>query len=219
MNTNQMNDRHCRGALFVLLGAMFITGCATSAPPRPTQFPSTVSGWHGMDRVEFVQDWSLNSYSQILLEPADTSSATLPPKDENTYQPTVTVLQRTDGIFLGELNRAVGGNPPATMRDTHAALPERVLLLRTKVVDIHPGSQAARYWGGFGAGAAWVKISGEVMYAGSSAVLLRFEQQRIGSMGAFGGAYVPLLTDCIGGIGYDVGRTISAFRNPKNDNK
>ena len=55
--------------------------------------------------------------------------------------------------------------------------------LRGKVADIHPGSQAARYWAGFGAGSAWVKINGELVDAKSNDVLLRFEQQRVGAMG------------------------------------
>ena len=52
----------------------------------------------------------------------------------------------------------------------------------------HPGSRAARYWAGFGAGSAWVKINGEIVDAKTGNALLRFAQQRVGAMGLFGGA-------------------------------
>jgi len=41
--------------------------------------------------------------------------------------------------------------------------------------------------------------------------LLRFEQQRVGAMGLFGGAYTPMLTACVEEIGQDIGHLLKVF--------
>ena len=60
-----------------------------------------------------------------------------------------------------------------------------------------------------GAGSAWVKIKGEIVDAKSQVVLVRFEQQRIGVIGLFGGAYKSMLTDCVVEISRDIGRLLN----------
>ncbi len=214
MNPTRIIRPLLRTLPLLLLGAIFLTGCATSGSRRPAKIPFSAKHWNGMDSIEFLQDWRLGSYSRVIIEPIDTAGAKLPPKDENTYEPTITVLKRADSVIEGRLNRVLGGTPPASIRAAGSPPPDGALVLRSKVVEINPGSQAARYFVGFGAGAAWVKISGEVVDGKSGAVLMRFEQQRVGAMGAFGGAYVPMLTDCISGIAKDVGVTLTAFRAP-----
>lgn len=85
------------------------------------------------------------------------------------------------------------------------------MLLRASVPVIEPGSQALRYWVGFGAGSAYVRFAGELVDAESSAVLLKFEHQRIAAMGAFGGAYEGKLNDCTQEVAGDIGEMISLF--------
>jgi len=41
-----------------------------------------------------------------------------------------------------------------------------------------------------------------------------FEQQRVGSMGMFGGSYKGLLTDCVVEIGRDIGGMLAFFKTP-----
>jgi len=190
-----------------VLGSLFVCGCATTSP-RPTHYPSTASHWNGIDSVEFLQEFRLEDYARLVVEPLDTSTAALPPKDENTYEPVVNVLKKTDSTVLAQLQRVLKGKLVVSDQKPDSTSPESTLLLRGKVADIHPGSQAARYWGGFGAGAAWVKINGEIADAKTARVLLRFEQQRVGSMGMFGGSYNGLLTDCVVEIGSDIGRLL-----------
>jgi hypothetical protein len=192
---------------------LFIQGCATT-PPRPTHYPLSAKHWNGIDAVEFLQEFKLEDYSRLVVAPFDTSTAVLPPKEENTYQPTVTVLNQTDGIVLTELTQKLKGKLEVAAQKSDASPPEKTLLLRGKVADIHPGSQAARYWVGFGAGSAWVKINGEVVDAKTQAVLFRFEQQRVGAVGMFGGGYIPMLTDCVVAIGRDIGRLVTLFKTP-----
>jgi len=194
-----------------MLGSLLVCGCATTSP-RPTHYPSTALHWNGIDSVEFLQEFRLEDYSRLVVEPLDTSAAALPPKDENTYEPVVNVLKKPDSTILSQLQRVLKGKLDVSAQKPDSASPEKTLLLRGKVADIHPGSRAARYWGGFGAGAAWVKINGEIVDAKTASVLLRFEQQRVGSMGAFGGSYDGLLTDCVVEIGRDIGRLLTLFK-------
>ena len=74
-----------------------------------------------------------------------------------------------------------------------------------------PGSQAARYWGGFGAGAAKVGITGEIIDGRTNKVLVRFTQERRSGFGLFGGGYRELLARSMRQIGGDVAGLIKAF--------
>ena len=204
--------RRC-AAVMAVITSLFVSGCATTAV-RPTQYPSSAKDWNGIDSVEFLKEFRLQNYSRLVVEPLDTSATQLPPKDENTYQPVMGVLKKTDSILLTEIAQKLKGQVEVTDQKPDAASMNQTILLRGKVADIHPGSQAARYWAGFGAGSAWVKINGEIVDAKSNDVLLRFEQQRVGAMGMFGGSYNGLLTDCVVEIGRDIGRMITLFKAP-----
>src|SRR5437016_8935712 len=92
--------RRCAAAMAVI-GSLFISGCATTAV-RPTQYPSSAKDWNGIDSVEFLKEFHLQNYSRLMVEPLDTSATQLPPKDENTYQPVMGVLKKTDSILRSE---------------------------------------------------------------------------------------------------------------------
>jgi uncharacterized protein DUF4410 len=74
-----------------------------------------------------------------------------------------------------------------------------------------PGSRAARYWAGFGAGAARTKLVGEVADAASGKVLLRFTQERRSGVGMGGGNYIELMNRNLVTIGEDVAGVLKAF--------
>jgi hypothetical protein len=74
-----------------------------------------------------------------------------------------------------------------------------------------PGSRAARYWAGFGAGAARTKVEGELVDAASGRVLLRFTQERRSGVGMAGGGYASLLRRNLEAIGEDVGNGLRRF--------
>jgi len=196
-----------------IIGSLFLSGCVTTAV-RPAQYPSSAKGWNGIDSVEFLKEFRLQNYSRLVVEPLDTSATQLPPKDENTYEPVIAILKKTDNILLTEIAQKLKGQLEVSGQKPDAGSMDQTILLRGKVADIHPGSQAARYWAGFGAGSAWVKINGEIVDAKSNDVLLRFEQQRIGAMGMFGGGYNGLLTDCVVEIGRDIGHLLILFKAP-----
>jgi hypothetical protein len=74
-----------------------------------------------------------------------------------------------------------------------------------------PGSQAARYWGGFGAGAARTEVEGEVVDARTGKALLRFRQERRSGVGMFGGDYVKLMQRNLRTIGEDLAGVLRRF--------
>lgn len=63
----------------------------------------------------------------------------------------------------------------------------------------------------FGAGAAKVGVSGEIIDGRTNKVLVRFTQERRSGFGGFGGAYRELLDRTLQQIGGDVGGLIRAF--------
>jgi hypothetical protein len=188
---------------------VLLAGCATNqstvrkAPPTPRD-------WHFMDSMELVQQFRLADYSRLVFENVSTNGVKLPPTDENTYPNAITALQRTDGIILSELQKRCQTLAVTTQMPEQASA-DGILVLRATVVQVDPGSRAARYWIGFGAGTAFVRIKGELVDAKTNAVLLRFVQMRAQAMGAFGGDYDGMLGDCITSIGKDICRLINLF--------
>ena len=209
-----------RLVLLGLLLGLLSPGCATPKVPRPAQFPYSARDWHGVDSVEFLKDFRVEDYSRIYFEDLDTASTWLPPKDENTYPPATNILRKVDSLIRNEVPRGLARHSKGTgVLQQLAGKPgpdslDRTLILRGKVIRVDPGSRAARYWVGFGAGNAHVRIQGEILDARSNTTLLRFEQQRIGTAGAFGGDYEGLLTDCVVVIGRDIGRLLAVFTGP-----
>jgi len=74
-----------------------------------------------------------------------------------------------------------------------------------------PGSRAARYWAGMGAGAARTGISGEVVDGASGKVPLHFNQERRSGFGVGGGDYVKLMQRTLRQLGGDVALILNAF--------
>jgi hypothetical protein len=85
------------------------------------------------------------------------------------------------------------------------------LIVRAKVLKMDPGSQAARYWAGFGAGAAKTELTAEVVDSSTDQVLLRFHQERRSAVGALGGGYDELLDRNLWTIGQDLGNVLLHF--------
>lgn len=197
-----MHTAACLAAALLLF-----TGCATTSVPSapPVKYPSTAVDWNGVDRVEFVKEFALASYRHLQVVPADTSSAELPPEDDNSYAPTITVLAGADQLLRYRIDRELLGRLKVSPDEAEGALK-----LVCRITEINPGSRAARYWVGFGAGSAWVRIEGDLIDTASGETLLRFDQRRIAATGAFGGNYEKMLNSCIEGIGDDIGRILDA---------
>ena len=165
--------------------------------------PGTYRDWHDVDEVTIIQPFVAANYAQIAVESFDSRGVKLPPANENTHQAVQLALQRMKPAFIEGVSRKA-------KRKTSGNAPGKTLVIRARLTKIDPGSQAARFWVGFGAGAVKIAIIGELVDAASGKVLLRFAQERRSSFGAFG-SYGPLFERTARELGEDVAELINAF--------
>ena len=202
------------GFLFVLIAA---AGCGHPSKSLPASYPATVRSWHHgtLDSVEFVERFALSDYQTVLVEPVETQGVPLPPAKDNTYKPVTDALAKATTLVSTGVRQGVKGAvavDSAPSRSSTGAGKE--LLVRSTVLIMDPGSQAARYWVGFGAGKAETRIKGEIVDGSSGRTLARFEDSAETSGGLFGGGYALLeghLTD----LGSHIGTLVTAFGAPK----
>lgn len=193
-----------------LLFALLLSFAAVSprlqaAKPASTN-PGTYTDWHDVDQVTIVQPFQSNSYSRVIVRPLDTSGAALPPAKDNSFNDVKTALATSSEVFASGLREKLGKD--VQMGQGGGA---NALIVKAHIVKSDPGSQAARYFAGFGAGAAKVAISGEIIDGRTNKVLVRFTQERRSGVGMWGGGYRDLLHRSIKQIGGDVAGLVKAF--------
>ena len=177
--------------------------------PAPTA-PGKYTEWDGeIDELEIVQSFKLADYDRVVVEPFDTSATPLPEEKDNTYAPVKNVLARVTPPFVeglaGELSK------PAEVGEKGKKAEPGTLLVHGKVLNMDPGSKAARYWAGYGAGAARTEIEGDVTDVRTGKVLLRFHQERRSGWGTFGGDYEKLMDRSLHQIGEDLAGVLKHF--------
>jgi Domain of unknown function (DUF4410) len=177
--------------------------------PAPTA-PGKYTEWNGeIDELEIVQSFKLADYDRVVVEPFDTSATPLPEANDNTYAPVKNVLARVTPPIVeglaGELSQ------PVAIGETGQKAEPGALVIRGKVITMDPGSKAARYWAGFGAGAARTEIEGDVMDARTGEVLLHFRQERRSGWGMFGGDYEKLMDRSLNQLGGDLAGVLRHF--------
>jgi hypothetical protein len=128
----------------------------------------------------------------------------LPPPNENTYGPVQSAIRLMKPAFMDGLAQKA-------QRKAGANRSGKTLVVRARLTKVDPGSQAARYFVGFGAGAVKIAIVGEIIDRASGKVLVRFAQERRSAFGAFGGNYSELFLRTARQIGGDIGELINAF--------
>jgi hypothetical protein len=200
----------------VLSAAPAQAGSKHGAPTTPGKYTE----WNGeIDEIEIVSAWRLADYRRVSVGAFDTSDVKLPEASDNTYEPVKVMLSGAATPFLAGLSEALRPGIAAyavpdageSGKGTPAEGEAKTLLIRVKVLTMDPGSRAARYWGGFGAGAARTKVSGELVDAGTGTVLARFTQERRSGVGFGGGGYVELMSRNLRTIGKDVAEFLNAF--------
>ncbi|HEX8155337.1 MAG TPA: DUF4410 domain-containing protein, partial [Thermoanaerobaculia bacterium] len=147
-------------------------------------------------------------YSSIVVQTLATDDVELPEKDDNTYEPVKKVLSSATEGFVQGLRGSV--DQKVSIAET-AKGGAGTLLIRGKVVELDPGSKAARYWAGFGAGAARAKVELEVVDAKTKEVLARVTQERRSGVGMMGGDYQELMQRNLNTIGEDIAKMLKAF--------
>ena len=203
-----------RTLLRLSLALAVLSLLASPLAARKGKGPSTEPGkyeeWNEeIDELEIVETFKLSDYSKVVVEPFDTDDTPLPEKDDNTYEPVQQVLKDPAGPFTEGLTGELGGT--ITVSQGEGGKAGGTLIVRNKMVTLDPGSKAARYWAGFGAGAARAEVSGEVVDAATGKVLLRFKQERRSGVGIAGGDYVKLMQRNLRTIGEDMALILNAF--------
>lgn len=190
-----------------ILAFVLFANAAVASKGKTT--PGTYHDWNGdIDEVTILQPFHLDAYNDIAVEAFDISKVPLPNPKENTYQAVRSALNSLKPAFLEGFQKNLRQKPggPNPVRGKGQTL---VVLVRLTKAD--PGSQAARYWGGFGAGAVKIEMTGEFVDAASRRVLVRFKQERRSGFGMFGGAYSELFARTARQIGGDVADLLNAF--------
>lgn len=172
--------------------------------------PGKYTEWNEeIDELEIVETFKLSDYSKVVVEPFDTDDTPLPDKDDNTFEPVQEVLKDPAAPFAEGLTGELKGKIAVSQGPGGEG--EGTLIVRNKMLALDPGSRAARYWAGFGAGAARAEVSGEVVDAATGKVLLRFKQERRSGVGVGGGDYVKLMQRNLRTIGEDMALILNAF--------
>jgi hypothetical protein len=194
---------------FVLGSLTFTLPDNAHGASKGTTTPGAYRDWNReIDEVTIVQPFRLDSYNDIAVESFDIAKAPLPNPKENTYEAVRSALGSLKPAFLEgfqtKLRRKPGGANPARGKG-------QTLVVRARLTKVDPGSQAARYWGGFGAGAVKIELTGEIIDAASRKVLVGFKQERRSGFGMFGGGYGELFTRTARQIGGDIADLLNAF--------
>src|SRR5438874_1876334 len=172
--------KSCARNAFFSVVAGFVCALAAAAPAPPA--PGTYHDWHDVDEVTIIQPFNASAYSQIAVESFNSAGVKMPDANDNTYRAVQSALRVMKPAFMDGVARKA-------KRKTAANAPGKTLVIRARLTKVDPGSQAARYFVGFGAGAVKIAIAGEIVDRASGKVLLRFVQERRSGLGAFGGGY------------------------------
>ena len=206
-----------RKALALSLAALLLLSLAASvsAKGKDVKAKGSYKDWNDdlIDKLEILESFNLSSYSKVVILPLDNKKTPLPEKKDNTYEPVTKVLEKVTDIFLEGVKKGLAGK--LQVASEKEAPPKEsskgVLLVSGEVVEMNPGSRAARYWVGFGAGKSRVEVRGEVTDAATGAVLLKFTHAKASGVGVAGGDYIKFLTDDTTDVGEDVGKMLAFF--------
>ncbi len=183
--------------------------------------PGKYEDWHDLDHVQIMQTFALANYQSIVVAPVSSKGAQLPPQEDNSYKPVTDALAHVTATFAEGVKDEAPRGLTVSQGSTAAA---GALLIRAHVTAVHPGSEAARHFGGIAGlagGAASVAIAGEVVDGKTKKVLFTFEQERrsgansggLFSLGAKGdnNPYARLVNRSAKEIGSDIGSALKAF--------
>ena len=202
---------HASRRVFVsilLVVVMAVPAFARGKKPGSTE-PGTYKEWGpNIDEIQIMKKFHTADYKNIVVEPFKTADVKMPEKKDNSYEPVTNVLSSVTETLVSGLKANTDRNVSIAEKATSSA---DTLIIRGKVIEINPGSRAARYLAGFGAGAAGAKIEGEIVDARTGEVLAKFTQERRSGAGAAGGGYEDLLNRDLKTIGGDIGRMLKEF--------
>ncbi len=204
----------------LMASALFIP-CSLFARGASTA-PGNYEDWNDLDRIQIMQTFSMSNYQAIVVAPVTSKGAELPAQDDNSYKPIMDALSKMTTTFANGLAEEAPRGAKVTQGTTAGA---GALLIRARVTLVHPGSEAARHFGGIAGmagGAASVGMAGEVLDGKTRKVLFTFQQERrsgansggLFSLGNRGdnNPYARLVNRSAQQIGNDIGEALKAFK-------
>ena len=193
-----------------LSALVFASATPTFAKRKKGKAASTAPGkykdWKDeIDVLEIKKTFESSGYKKLVVGDFDTSDTPLPESDDNTYEPVQEVLADPVSSFIEGFREESGMTVETGEGGADA------LVVTGSVVQMDPGSRAARYWGGFGAGACRVELLLEIKDGGSGETLFEMRQERRSGVGVGGGNYVNLMNRSLRAIGKDLAFVLDAF--------
>ncbi len=184
---------------------------ALALPLAPTvaqnAAPGSYKDWNKVDSVTIVQSFKFADYTKLVVAPLDKSEIKMPAESDNTYAPTKKILEGSDALFVEGLTKGIADfrKDFAVEKGTEGGA--KTLLVRGKLVKLGAGSQAARVFGGFGAGAGSARISIELVDAATGTVLARMtHERRVGS-----GGYDKVMSKALTEVGDTFAKGLRGF--------
>ncbi len=195
-----------RSLQFALLATLALGAFAAKKAPT---VPGKYEAWGpDIDSIEIVSPFRTADYARVVVEPLDTTAAPRP-EDRDMQEKFDKSMTHATEQFLAGIRK---GRADVTLQST-AADGRRAILIRGKVVTMDPGSRAKRMWVSYGAGAARVAVSGEIVDAASGKVLVRFTQERRSGFDRLGrgSSYEEILNRTMAAVGEDVANILKEF--------
>ena len=179
---------HAAPAAIVRLGLALILALI-SAPAVSGQGKEI--GKSPLDRATVYQD-SISKDVAVRILPFSTEDADLgtgSKKNKPKYQQIAAEMKESSpGLLVAGLVERLGerGFSDIEPIDDRQSLPDDYYVIEGEFTVLNPGSQAKRYWAGFGAGKSRVCTTGRVLDT-AGGLLMEFDHCRHEAMGAFGG--------------------------------
>lgn len=191
--------------------ALFAIAVAIALPLAPAAAQNTAPGsykdWNKVDSVTIVQTFKFADYDKIVVAPLEKGDIKLPAESDNTYEPTKKMLEASDKYFMEGLTSGIKDFRKDFTVEAGTTGAARTLLVRGKLIKLGAGSQAARIFGGFGAGAGSAKIDIEIVDAASGKTLARMtHEKRVGS-----GGYDKVMSKSLSEVGEMFGKGLKGF--------
>ncbi len=204
--------------------ALFLTAIAAGASAfarGASTAPGRYEDWNDLDHVQIMQTLSLANYKAIVVAPVTSKGAELPSQEDNSFKPIMEALAKMTATFADGISEEA---PRGLQVSQGLGGGAGLLLVRARVTAVHPGSEAARHFGGIAGmagGAASIAMAGEVLDGKTKKVLFTFQQERrsgANSGGIFGlggrgdnNPYSRLVNRSAKQIGNDIGAALKAF--------
>jgi len=197
------------------LAWLLVAGLSIPAPAvagsKGSTAPGKYTSWgeEEFDELEIVQTFKFADYTGVSVAPLDVSK--VPERTDNEAKNVKEAVAAVDESFLTGVKKGVSSFSKSAVQP--GAGTGHALLVKGTVIELDPGSKAARAFAGYGAGATRAKIAGEVVEADTGKVLLRFtHEKRAGSgFGFAGGGSKKLMLKSAEHVGEDLGKVFKSF--------